>query len=68
MPSDSAAQRQPWCPVCRQQVATDGNYSPVSGGFFESFAEHGCDGSGRRVKDADYGYVKDGEVVPSWEF
>lgn len=63
-----SAARQPWCPVCRLQVATKGVYEPPSGGFYEVLADHDCDGDGQRVKDADYGFVRDGVVVPSWEF
>ena len=56
----------PWCPVCRERVAERGVHEPPHG-FYTVFADHGCDGSGQRVKDADHGFVKDGKVFPSWE-
>lgn len=62
----------PWCPVCRVQVLTEGNTTVTDGqmGFYETFAAHGgCDGEGKRVKDADYGFVTDdGRTVPEWEY
>lgn len=61
---------RPWCPVCRLRVATVGNLVPGKQvGFYETFAEHGgCDGEGRRVMDADYGFAVNGTTVPQWEY
>ena len=58
--------QQPWCPVCRAKTAVKGVYYPPNG-FYEVFAEHGCDGDGKRVKDADYGFIQDGVTVPAWD-
>lgn len=52
---------EPWCPVCRQKVAT----RPTrEAGLRGVFVEHGgCEGEGRKALDRDWGFV-----VPSWEF
>lgn len=65
-PTTPATAAGPWCPVCREKVATRAFYNPLSG-FHEVFADHGCDGDGRKVLDADHGFLVDGKVVPSWE-
>jgi hypothetical protein len=59
---------QPWCPVCRLQVGALPRYQPPNG-FSEVFEDHGCDGDGRKVGDADYGFVNEsGATVPPWEY
>ena len=51
----------PWCPVCRQPVPETG--------MAWTFPPHGdgCEGSGRKVRDRDHGFVVDGRVLPEWE-
>lgn len=57
----------PWCPVCRQKVAT--RPTPEAG-LRGVFVDHDCAGSGRKALDRDWGFVRDGEVevVPAWEY
>ena len=65
---------QPWCPVCHQKAPVENRMNVGAEhtvGFWQVFSPHndGCQGSGRRVMDRDFGYRNDaGEIVPEWVF